>query len=113
MTGEIIGSPAYIAPEQIRSNEKIDHRADIFSFGIITFEAFTAQLPFTGNTPSEMVYSIFSDPPRSFKELYETAPDELVETINSCLKKRAYQRPMNAALLIESFANILPKFTAK
>ena len=109
MTGEIIGSPAYIAPEQVRGSNIIDNRADIFTFGIITFEAFCGKLPFVGKNPSETVYAIFSESPRNFKKFLPDAPEELVEIISKCLKKQPYQRPGNSDDIICEFQAMLSK----
>ncbi len=109
MTGDNLGSPAYISPEQIKCSKKIDYRVDIFSFGIIAFQAFTGVLPFSGLTPSEVVFAIFKNSPRSFRDLLTDAPDELVDLINNCLKKKPYQRPANAATIISQLQSMLPK----
>ncbi len=53
-TGQILGSPAYMSPEQIESSV-VDARADIFSMGTILYEMTTGNLPFTGNTPHQII----------------------------------------------------------
>ncbi len=106
MTGEIVGSPVYMGPEQIKGSDKIDNRCDFFTFGIIAFEAFTGRLPFIAPTPSETAYKIFSESPPDFSELRPDLPKELANLINKCLKKQPYQRPHTADLIIAELSAI-------
>jgi len=106
ITGEVVGSPAYMAPEQIRSKGSPDHRCDLFTFGIIAFEAFTRVLPFAGETPSETAYKIFSDSPTDLNELRPDLPEKLKNLIMKCLNKQPYQRPANAEAIIKQLKQI-------
>lgn len=54
--GSVLGTPAYMAPEQLRG-ETIDHRADVFAFGVSLFEALSGKLPFPGDSPEELLLS--------------------------------------------------------
>jgi serine/threonine-protein kinase len=66
-TGTILGTAAYIAPEQAEGSE-IDHRADLYSVGVILFELLTGRLPFTGKTPMNVLAKhIHKAPPRMRK----------------------------------------------
>ena len=111
MTGEIVGSPVYMGPEQIKGSDKIDNRCDFFTFGIIAFEAFTGRLPFIAPTPSETAYMIFSESPPDFNELRPDLPKELGDLINKCLKKQPYQRPHTADLIIADLTEIIEKLS--
>ncbi|MCD4655974.1 MAG: protein kinase, partial [Planctomycetes bacterium] len=111
MTGEIIGSPVYMAPEQIKGSVKIDNRCDFFAFGIIAFEAFTGRLPFVAPTASETAYMIFSESPPDFSELRPDLPKELADLINKCLKKQPYQRPHTADTIIAELSAIIENFS--
>ncbi len=60
----ITGTLCYMSPEQIRG-EAVDHRTDLFSFGVVLFEPGHGILPFSGNTAADLISSILRDEPRS------------------------------------------------
>ena len=61
-TGALLGTPAYMAPEQVRGGEA-DARSDIFSFGVVLFELLTGEHPFKRGTVSDTIAAILRDPP--------------------------------------------------
>lgn len=61
-TGVFLGTPSYSSPEQIREGH-VDHRSDIFSFGILAHETLTGHLPFPGSTINAILYKIANEPP--------------------------------------------------
>jgi serine/threonine protein kinase/tetratricopeptide (TPR) repeat protein len=84
ITGEVIGSPLYMSPEQISGNpENVDHRADIYSLGATMYEWLTLRPPYPGETRERVISMILSSEPAALRSLNAAVPLDL-ETI--CLK---------------------------
>ena len=60
-TGQIMGTPEYMSPEQCLG-DKIDHRSDIYALGIVIYEIFTGTVPFRGDTPVATLFKHIQDP---------------------------------------------------
>ena len=61
-TGSLLGTPAYMAPEQV-TGQKVDARSDVFSLGVVLFELVTGTRPFPGSTPTELMFAIVQKQP--------------------------------------------------
>jgi serine/threonine-protein kinase len=79
------GTPAYMAPEQLR-HQPIDQRADIYAFGVSTYEVLTGVKPFPGDSPDEILRRQLSGPPVSPREHNGEIPLALEKLILKCLK---------------------------
>jgi tetratricopeptide (TPR) repeat protein len=94
-TGVLLGTPAYMSPEQARGDATIDARADVFALGAVLFECVTARRAFDGDNPAAVLAKIlFEDPPRA-GELRRDVPAPLDDLIARMLAKDASQRPAN------------------
>jgi eukaryotic-like serine/threonine-protein kinase len=85
-TSSTVGTLGYMAPEQIQGGE-VDHRSDIFSFGVLFFEMLTGKLPFRGEHEAAMVYSIVNEEPMQLEQLRPEASSLLSNLILRCLEK--------------------------
>ncbi|MGE5184262.1 MAG: serine/threonine-protein kinase [Acidobacteriota bacterium] len=90
--GALLGTPAYMSPEQARGYG-IDTRTDVYSLGIMAFEMFTGQLPFDGNSAMELVIAHMQAPPPLPSAVAPGLPPELEQLIVGLLAKDPAQRP--------------------
>jgi serine/threonine protein kinase/regulator of sirC expression with transglutaminase-like and TPR domain len=88
--GQIIGTPAYMSPEQARGNE-IDHLTDIWSFGCIMYQMLTGQLPFEGETATDTLARIIERQP-DWNLLPGSTPTNIRSLLRRCLEKDPNQR---------------------
>ena len=90
-TGAVMGTPAYMSPEQVAGHE-VDFRADIFAFGVILYEIVCGERPFRAPNPHSILHLVATAEPRSVREVKPSAPPRLVALIESCLKKKKEER---------------------
>ena len=82
--GEMLGTPLYISPEQVKGG-KADHRSDIYSLGIILYEMATGQPPFSEGTTIEIVVQRLQRPPRPVAELRPEIPAHIQRIVTRCV----------------------------
>lgn len=105
-TGKIVGTPAYMSPEQIRGRE-IDGRADMYSLGIVFFEMLTGRKPYNALTPIELSMQHLHDPIPKAKQFVRDLPAEVDQIIARAIAKNPEDRyPTMAA-----FAQALEKLS--
>ncbi|OUU24237.1 MAG: hypothetical protein CBC13_03910 [Planctomycetia bacterium TMED53] len=95
--GQILGTPAYMSPEQAEG-KPVDGRTDIFSFGVILYELATGVRPFKGDTPISTITSVLREDPPSPNDLKPGLPRYLGRIIARCLEKspdRRYQTALD------------------
>jgi Tol biopolymer transport system component/predicted Ser/Thr protein kinase len=92
--GQIIGTPSYMSPEQAEGKE-IDHRTDIFSLGVVMYEALTGVRPFTGEGNAEIIGSLLKTEPIPAEEIRSSVPLPVSKVILKCLQKNRSDRPQS------------------
>lgn len=95
--GVIIGTPAYMSPEQATADPAVDHRADIYSFGILAYEVLTGSTPFSGRTTQGLLAAHAIEPPDSILNRRPNLAPWLANIVMQCLEKRPADRPQSAA----------------
>jgi tRNA A-37 threonylcarbamoyl transferase component Bud32 len=94
--GLAIGTPAYMAPEQLAGDPSADHRMDIYAVGLLAYELVTGVSPFTGPSPRETLAAQLSHVPKPLHELSADIPRSLSTLIMRCLAKDPAARPQTA-----------------
>jgi predicted Ser/Thr protein kinase len=90
-TGMMVGTPAYMAPEQAES-KPTDTRSDIYSLGLVFYEMFTGQCAFRANTPVGLALKQIHDTPPAPREVEPTLPEHIEKAILKCLEKNPAKR---------------------
>ena len=88
--GQVIGTPAYMSPQQVRG-VPLDQRADIWAFGCVLFELLSGRGAFRGSTMNDTFANILQQPP-DWKALPASTPERVRTLIRGCLEKEADQR---------------------
>ena len=94
--GGIVGTVPYMSPEQLDGKE-VDHRSDIFSFGVLLYELVTGRQPFRGNSAPAVMSAILRDVPTPVSEFNAEAPRHLGRIIQRCLEKNPTDRYQSAS----------------
>jgi serine/threonine-protein kinase len=100
-TQSVMGTPAYMSPEQMRSSRDVDHRSDIWSLGVVLYELLQGAQPFSTDTFSSMVLKVVNDP---LPPLTVQLPGDLAAIVYRCLEKDPARRFQNVAELAHALA---------
>src|SRR5215218_5909888 len=101
--GTSVGTPAYMAPEQAAGDPNLDHRADIYSVGVLAFEMLEGRPPFVGSAHSVMNAHITKAPPAMMRA---DVPPSLRQTVTRCLEKDPAHRFQSADELLADIESI-------
>jgi serine/threonine-protein kinase len=111
-TQGLIGSPAYMAPEYVRSAKSIDTRADIWAIGVILYELLSGSVPFRGDNPGEVLAAILETTPAPLASLRGGLSPGLVAVVMKCLARKPEERYPELADVAEALAPYAPKARA-
>jgi serine/threonine protein kinase/WD40 repeat protein len=123
--GQVFGTPSYMSPEQAEG-KAVDHRGDIFSFGVLMYEVITGTRPFKGDSYASIISELLKSEPPPVAEIKPETPLLLTRLIERCLRKSRTERPQSmreicavledakaaveAGVSVDSFARrLLPK----
>jgi serine/threonine-protein kinase len=107
-TKTVIGSPLYMAPEQLRSSRQADPRSDVWALGVVLYELLTRRWPFEAESLPELCLKVVQEAPRPIAELRPGLPRGVVGVIERCLQKDPTQRFANASELARALAPFTP-----
>jgi serine/threonine-protein kinase len=97
-SGLLIGTPEYMAPEQI-SGEAVDHRVDLYSLGIVMYEAFSGRKPFVAETPVKVLFQHLEGGAAPLGEVVPGFPEPIAALVAAAMARDPNQRPSTAAEL--------------
>ena len=99
--GAALGTPAYIAPEQVMADPAVDHRADIYAFGMMAYEMLNGSHPFAGRPAQAMLVAHVTEMPRTLAQRQPDLPAGLSALVMRCLAKQPQDRPQTAAIIVD------------
>ena len=104
MAGMALGSPQYMAPEQIAADPDVDQRADLYAWGVLAYELLTGAHPFAGRTgTSAMLAAHIATRPELVTTLRPDLSPALSATVMRCLEKERESRPADGTALLQAF----------
>jgi len=96
----LIGTPAYMAPEQAMAGANVDHRADIYAFGCVAYELLTGTRAFPGATAYEIIAAKLHGAPKPVSLVRPEVPMAVSELVASCLERDPARRPQSAEQIL-------------
>jgi hypothetical protein len=113
-TGAMIGTPAYMAPEQCLADPNLDGKADVYALGIMLYEMLAARLPFTAQHSFDFMAAHVRGNPRPLQEVAPHAPPEVANLVHAMMAKTPTERPsMDAVVaLLDQLRAALPAIWA-
>ena len=104
--GVALGTPAYMSPEQASADPNVDHRADIYSFGVMAYEVLGGSVPFANRTPAQLLAAHVKDAPEPLDKRRPSLPTALTRLVMRCLEKRPADRPQTADEIVRELDTI-------
>ncbi len=106
-TGMLVGTPHYLAPEQVESKE-VDGRADLYSLGVIMYQMLTAKLPYTADKPVEIIIKKVSEEPVPPSAHNVLIPKDVEAIVLKLMRKNPKERFQTAEELIKALSQVKP-----
>ena len=106
--GTALGTPAYMAPEQVTADPDTDHRADLYSFGCLAYELLAGATPFGARPAHQLLAAHVVERPAPIVEQRSDCPANVAAVIMQCLEKDPLHRPQSARELLPAFDAVTP-----
>ncbi len=105
-TGMLVGSPRYMAPEQIDGRTEVSERTDIYAWGVVLYELLTGQTPFVAPTPQAVLIKHLQERPQLVRQQRSEVPVEVEQVVMRALEKEAQYRQQNMGEVISALRKI-------
>lgn len=102
--GMSLGTPTYIAPEQARGDQALDHRADLYALGVVAYEMITGHPPFTGKSTAAVLQAHATRQPEPIESRRPDAPRQLTAIVMRCMAKDPNDRPSSGHEIVQALA---------
>jgi serine/threonine protein kinase len=99
--GMVLGTPAYMAPEQVSNARVVDHKADLYAFACVAYEMLTGAPPFVRASLRATMSAQVSATPTPLAQLRQEVPSPLADLLMRCLEKDPLQRPLSATAVVK------------
>jgi serine/threonine-protein kinase len=110
-SSNLVGTPAYMAPEQISESATVDRRADVYALAVVLYEITTGQVPFDADTPAAVIFKHLNEPLPDPRLLRPKLSDAFVHTIEKALAKDPEQRYQTVQEMVNVLALALEEST--
>ncbi len=107
VTGTVLGSPAYMSPEQIQNPQSVDVRADVWALGVILYQVLSGQFPCDADTPAALFVQICTADPIPLQRVAPELPAQLISLVMRCLRRDRNERFRDANELAEALRGLL------
>ena len=105
-SGMAIGTPAYMAPEQLAADPDADHRMDIYAVGLLAYELLTGESPFSAPSPTATMTAQLTRIPEPLHKMRPEVPPALSALVQHCLAKAPHDRPADARAILTELDKI-------
>ncbi len=106
-TQSIMGTPAYMSPEQIKGDVQLDGRSDIYALGVILFEMLSGQQPFTGETPTSIMMKHVMEPVPRILDVAADLPSSMQDIVDKAMAKDRADRFNTAEEMVDAISGLL------
>ncbi len=103
---QVLGTPGYIAPEYLLGETTIDGRADLYSLGVVMYEALAGAAPFDGHDEAELLTRPLTEDPLPLSSRVQGVPPAVEDLVMRCLRRRPDERPIDAFRLLDELEQV-------
>ncbi|MBQ9754249.1 MAG: protein kinase [Lentisphaeria bacterium] len=110
-TNVMMGTPAYLSPEQVENPKAVDIRSDIYSLGATFYEMLTGQVPYPGKSSLDILRKIFSEPVPDPRSVDPQIPGEIASVVMKMIAKDPRKRYQTPSQVLEALGKIIPELS--